>query len=227
MARFSLGDFKAWLAEVRLQRLPGSEWEYSNAGYALLGMALAYRGGRPYENLVKARVIDRLELQDTTFNPTLGVKPRLVEGHDWALKPVPPLDLGIFAAAGSLRSTPRDLSGLASAILAGSSASIAADEYLLLSVRRPAPSIGGMQALGWEVLNAPGGTLVSKDGVSFGQGASMVFDSDSRLAIIAFSNALPDLRSSTPSGGGVGTADLARHLLRPQIPLGGLGGTTY
>jgi hypothetical protein len=69
------------------------------------------------------------------------------------------------------------------------------------------------------VLDPPGGAFVSKDGVTFGQTASMVFDSDRRQAIVAFSNTQLDLSKSTPSGGGVGAADIARHLLRPQIPL--------
>ena len=146
--------------------------------------------------------------------------PRLAEGHDAALKPIPPLDIGIFSPAGALRSTPRDLARFAAAILPGSRAHIAPDERLLLSVRRPAPWIGGKQALGWEVLEAPGGAFVSKDGVTFGQAASMVFDPDKRVAIMVFSNTFPDLRNSTLSGGGVGAADIARHLLRPQIPLG-------
>ena len=42
-----------------------------------------------------------------------------------------------------------------------------------------------------------------------------------RMAVVALSNTYPDLRKSTLSGGGVGAADIARHLLRPQIPLGG------
>jgi hypothetical protein len=54
-----------------------------------------------------------------------------------------------------------------------------------------------------EVLDAPGGAFVSKDGVTWGQAASMVLEPDRRLAIVA------------------------RHLLRPQIPLGGEGGTRY
>jgi hypothetical protein len=145
---------------------------------------------------------------------------RLAEGHDPALKPVPPLDLGIFAAAGALRSTPRDLSRFAAAIPVSSGARIAQDDQLLLTIRRAAAALGGLQALGWEVLDAPGGAFVSKDGVTFGQAASMVFDTDKRLAFVAFSNTQPDLSSSTPSGGGVGAADIARHLLRPQIPLG-------
>jgi len=73
----------------------------------------------------------------------------------------------------------------------------------------------------------PGGAFVSKDGVAWGQGASMVFDPYRRLAVVAFSNALPDLRSAMYSGGGVGAADIAQHLLRPQIPMGSQSGTRY
>ena len=227
IARFGVADFKAWLADFQPPRPAGAEWEYSNAGYALLGMALAHRGGRPFETLLQARVIDRVGLRDTAFHPTAAMRPRVAEGHDAALKSVPPLELGIFAAAGSLLSTPRDLSRLAAAILPGSGARIAPDEKLLLTVRRPASQMGGAQALGWEVLDAPGGAFVSKDGVTSGQTASMVFDPDRRLCVVAFSNAFPDLRGSTPSGGGVGAADIARHLLRPQLPLGGAGRTAF
>lgn len=228
LVRFSVEDFKAWFADLHPERPAGAAWEYSNAvGYTLLGMALAHRGGQPYEALVLARVIDRLGLHETIFHPTAAMGPRLAEGHDGALKPVQPLELGIFAPAGALRSAPRDMARFAAAILPDSGSPIAPAQQLLLTVRRPAPPIGGMQALGWEALNAPGGAFMSKDGVSAGQAASMVFDPDSRVAIVAFSNTVPNLRSSSASGGGVGAADLARHLLRPQIPLDGQGGATY
>lgn len=222
-ARISLDDFKAWLANVHLPQNPpaAGAWWYSNVGYALLGMALAHRGGRSYEALLQARVIDPMGLRDTTFYPTAAMRPRLAEGHDANLTPLPPFEGGIFIAAGALRSTPRDLSRFAAAILSGSGSPIARDEALLLSVRRKALWLGGVQALGWEVLDAPGGAYVNKDGVTFGQTVSMVFDPDERKAIVVFSNTHPDLRSSTLSGGGVGAADIARHLLRPQIPLGG------
>jgi hypothetical protein len=38
---------------------------------------------------------------------------------------------------------------------------------------------------------------MSKDGVIAGQAASMLFDPDRRVAIVAFSNAIPDLHPST------------------------------
>jgi D-alanyl-D-alanine-carboxypeptidase/D-alanyl-D-alanine-endopeptidase len=225
--QFNLEAFKVWLAGFHLQSQPGAIWAYGNTGYALLGMALAHRGGQPYETLLQTQVIEPMGLHDTTFHPTAAMAPRLAESHaDKGPKPLP-MDLGLFAAAGGLHSTPRDMSRFAAAILPGSDSRIGPAARLLLSVRRPAPPIGGMQALGWEVREAPGGAFVSKDGVSWGQAASMVFDPDRRLAVVTFSNALPDLRSAMYSGGGVGAADIAQHLLRPQIPLGGQGGTRY
>jgi serine-type D-Ala-D-Ala carboxypeptidase/endopeptidase len=220
--RFSVEDFKAWLADVQPEPAARGGWWYSNAGYALLGMALAHRGGQRYEAMLQARVIEPAGLQDTTFQPREVMQRRMAQSHDATLNPLPPMKLGIFAAGGSLLSTPRDLSRFAAAILSGSTTPIAQDQELLLTVRRAAaPWIGGVQALGWEVLDAPGGAFVNKDGVTRGQAASMVFDPDSRVAIMTFSNTHPDLRNSTLSGGGVGAADIARHLLRPQIPLGG------
>jgi serine-type D-Ala-D-Ala carboxypeptidase/endopeptidase len=221
VARFSMEDLKAWLNDFQPKRPADAGWEYSNMGYTLLGMALAHRAEKVFEDLLLERVVRPLDLHDTTFRPTADMQPRIAEGHDWKLNPIPPFDLGIWAAAGALRSTPRDLSRFAAAILPGSKLGIARDQEFLLTVRRAAPPIGGVQALGWEALDAPnGGSFVSKDGVSWGQAASIVLDMQKRQAIVVFSNTLPHFTKHTsPSGGGVGAADIARHLLRPSIPL--------
>jgi serine-type D-Ala-D-Ala carboxypeptidase/endopeptidase len=161
------------------------------------------------------------------------MRTRLAESHDAALAPLPPLDLGIFAAAGALRSTARDLARFAAAILPGSESRFAKMNAALLSIQRPAvwapwaPSVRGKQALGWEVRTAPGGPFLNKDGVTDGQTASFVVDTTQPLAVIVLSNTSADLRSSTLSGGGIGAADIAQHLLRPEIPLGGQGGAIY
>ena len=222
MAQFSVDDFKVWLADFRPQRLAGAGWEYSNAGYALLGMALANRCGEPYEAALRVRVIEPMGLQETTFQPTDAMQSRLAEGHDASLKPLPPIELGIFVAAGGLLSTPSDMSKFADTIWSGSGGQLSPEERLMLAILRPAPPIGGQQALGWEVIDAPGGAFNSKDGVTWGQTASLVFDRVSRTAIIAMTNTAPHFRKTdtSPSGGGFGAADIARHLLRPSIPLG-------
>lgn len=228
LARYSVAEFKVWLTgELPPPPPEAGGWWYSNTGYALLGIALGHRGGRPFETLVQERVIAPLGLRDTAFHPTAGMKRRLAEGHDRDLTPIPPFESSILSAAGQLHSTARDLARFATAILPGSHSHLEAEARLLLTVRRDAPWIRGKQALGWEVRDAPGGSFVSKDGVTWGQTAAMAYDPAQRVAVVVLSNTFPDLSASTPSGGGIGAADIAQHLLRPQIPLAGRGGTRY
>lgn len=228
MKRFSLGDLKMWLPNAQPEPAAHGGWWYSNVGYTLLSMALAHRGGQPFEALLQTRVIEPTGLLDTTFHPSEAMRSRLAEGHDASLKPIPPTDLGIFVGAGGLYSTPNDMSRFATEILPGSGSRIEPLGKLLLTVRRSAGSwLRGVQALGWEVRDAANGAFVSKDGVTWGQTVSMVYDPDQRMSVVVFSNTFPDLAYSTLSSGGVGAADIAQHLLRPQIPLGGQGGTTY
>lgn len=88
----------------------------------------------------------------------------------------------------------------------------------LLSVRRPAPAIGGDQALGWEVA-AGSDPFIAKDGVTAGQAASIVLDASKQTGVVVLSNTLP-VQMKRPPDGGIGAADLARHLIRPARPLG-------
>ena len=219
---YSLPELKSWLADFDLPRTPGSGWEYSNIGYALLGLALAHRADRPYEDLLKQRIFDQIGLDNTFLYPPARVAARLAEGHDAKLAPLLPYDGGIFAPAGALRSTADDLARFMRAIMPGSGSPLEPSGNQLLQMVRPAPQAGGKQALGWEVLPAQEGDYVSKDGVTSGQCATAVFDPAARRAVIVLSNTFPLFSSAdtSPSGGGTGAGDLARHLLRPSIPLG-------
>lgn len=218
LARFTASDLRLWLADLTLSRDPGTQWEYSNVGYGLLGLALASKASAAYDALLKQRIIGPMSLKDTTLDPTGDALRRLAAGHDAKLRPVSPIDLGIFAPAGALRSTVEDLLNFLSGMLPNSRSPLKAPAQLLLSIRRPAPVAGGEQALGWDVVT---GTeqFVAKDGVTAGQAASIVMDAPKHTGVVVLSNAFP-VNLGPPPGGGVGAADLARHLIRPAFPVG-------
>jgi len=218
LARYAASDLRSWLAGLTLSRDPGAQWEYSNVGYCLLGLALANKAGTTYDALLNRCIIGPLRLKDTTLHPTGEATRRLAAGHDPTLAPIPPLDLGIFAPAGALRSTVENLLVFVGAVLPNSRSPLAAPAQLLLSIRRPAPAIGGEQALGWDVV-AGTDPFVAKDGVTAGQAASIVLDAPRRTGVVVLSNALP-VEMKPPPDGGVGAADLARHLVRPALPIG-------
>jgi CubicO group peptidase (beta-lactamase class C family) len=218
LARFTASELRLWLVDLILSRDPGAQWAYSNVGYGLLGLALANKAGTTYEALLNRRIIGPLELKDTTLHPTGEATRRLAAGHDPKLAPIPPLDLGIFAPAGALRSTVGNLLRFVSAVLPNSRSPLEASAQLLFSIRRPAPAIGGDQALGWEVVTGTD-PFVAKDGVTAGQAASIVLDVPKQTGVVVLSNALP-VKLKAPPDGGVGAADLARHLMRPALPVG-------
>jgi len=222
LATYSDNDFKAWLASFELTRMPGSQWEYSNAGYTLLGLAIAHRADRSFDEVLQRQLLDPLELHSTFMNPPASAAERLAEGHDRRLKPGPSFDDGIFAPSGGLLSTANDFARFIGALMPGSGSTVEPLQRFLLSMRRPAAASGGQQAIGWEVLPAREGDFVSKDGVSVFQCASAVIDPIRHLGVIALSNTAAEFRATdtSPSGGGVGAADVARHLLWPSIPLG-------
>ena len=97
-------DFEAGLARTRTRR---RRFRYSSLGVGLLGEALAAAGGRPYEELLRERVLDPLGLEDTDVEPTSLV--RLAVGTSGRGKARPPLEDPALVPAGGLRSTARDM----------------------------------------------------------------------------------------------------------------------
>jgi D-alanyl-D-alanine carboxypeptidase len=62
----------ATIAHEPLAFSPGTDWEYSNTNYILLGMVVEKVSGEPYEQFVTEHIIDPLHLDDTSFwNPLL------------------------------------------------------------------------------------------------------------------------------------------------------------
>lgn len=92
---------------------PGTAFEYSNLGYALLGLLIERVTGEPYRDVVGRRLLTPLGLTSTGFDPELLPAQRLATGHrrgpDGGWQEVPFDPYGAFAPMGGLFSTVRDL----------------------------------------------------------------------------------------------------------------------
>ena len=54
------------LSEQKAEMFPaGSRWHYSNSGYVVLGLIVEKVSGMPYQDFLKQRIFDRLEMHDT------------------------------------------------------------------------------------------------------------------------------------------------------------------
>ncbi|MGI9625765.1 MAG: serine hydrolase domain-containing protein, partial [Longimicrobiales bacterium] len=98
-----------FLSSYELTRDIGAEAEYSNLAVGLLGHVLAERVGMTYEEAVRSRILDPLEMDMTTIELTAEQDELMAKGHDPAGAVVPLWDVGTLAGAGGLRSNVTDM----------------------------------------------------------------------------------------------------------------------
>src|SRR5258708_7314783 len=61
---------------------PGSKWAYCNAGIDVLGRVIEVASGMRYEDFLKKRIFDPLNMTDTTFYPTQNLMARAAPTYD-------------------------------------------------------------------------------------------------------------------------------------------------
>jgi D-alanyl-D-alanine-carboxypeptidase/D-alanyl-D-alanine-endopeptidase len=211
-AAYSAADVYAFLAHYNLSRDIGSDWDYSNLGYWLMGEALAARARKPFEALMRDRVLIPLGLTNTGFALSPKMKANLAIGHNASLQPAPALtEVPVYslmpaAGCGFYSTTGDALAYLAAALgLIRSPLALAFD--LAVRTRRPIPGSANVQALGWTIIGKGGDQLVFRDGGTLGFASCFAWDPTGRTGAVVLANCVSDV------------SDIAQHILRPAIPL--------
>ena len=123
MAREPLGDVWETLENPTAKELrrdfddvervhrPHHHWHYSNVVYAMLGQLIEELDGRSWEESLRARLLDPLEMRRTSngFDDGPHVTGYYVPAYDDVPRPEPVLDLQGLAPCGGLASTASDL----------------------------------------------------------------------------------------------------------------------
>ncbi len=149
---YSVQDLYAWLDGYRLTRTPGSEYEYSNMGYGLLGDILSRLSGLDYDLLEQQAISHPLGLNDTVDVLSSEQHTRLAQGYSDFGSPTPyfPEDGGI-AGAGFLHSTIADMADFLIANMEPDSTSLAASLKLAQADQAQAEGPSTGIGLGWQI----------------------------------------------------------------------------
>jgi CubicO group peptidase (beta-lactamase class C family) len=100
--------FRALLVDVAPVLCPGERFEYSNLGYAVLGLVLESVTSMPFADLVEMRLLAPLGLRATSFTPHAEAMPGFVRRRSgWVQEP--PVAHGAFSPMGGLHSSVEDL----------------------------------------------------------------------------------------------------------------------
>jgi D-alanyl-D-alanine-carboxypeptidase/D-alanyl-D-alanine-endopeptidase len=109
---FSVSQMYRFLSKYELTREPGTKFEYSNFGYALLANLLTRLSKRTFSELMDQIIFSPLKLKDTTFTLSHDQKMSLVTGYENG-KGISPLSnekvYSIFIGSGGLYASPKDM----------------------------------------------------------------------------------------------------------------------
>lgn len=98
---------------AKLSSAPGTEYDYSNLGGALVGQALTNSFGQDYETLLSTKLLQPLGMSSTTSRPISDENSRTILGWMSAGEPALPAfknpNGGVMDSAGSITSTGRDM----------------------------------------------------------------------------------------------------------------------
>lgn len=101
---------------------PGTNFNYSNSGYYLLGLIVEAAGGQDYYDYLRAEILDRLQLTDTVNGKYEDIVPGRARGYgsapDGFSNAAPTPNLTPFAAA-SLQATAGDIAAFRRATMVG------------------------------------------------------------------------------------------------------------
>jgi D-alanyl-D-alanine carboxypeptidase len=163
---------------------PDAMHRYSNAGYVLLGYIVEKAGGKPYQEALKERITSKVGLKDTyagAGNTDPGKNEALSYRYIGGWKEAADLDFSVVAGAGSILSTPTDMTKFIQALF---------DLKLVPSDSlKQMTTLNDAEGMGMESFSFAGKTLYGHTGGSANSGAWLAYFPDEKLALAYTTNA--------------------------------------
>ena len=154
---------------------PDARHLYSNAGYVLLGYIVEKVGGKPYQEALKERITSRIGLKDTYLgdgNTDPGKNEALSYRYVGGWKEAAELDFSIPGGAGSILSTPADMTKFIQALF--DLKLVSQDSLKQMTTMRDG------EGMGMEPFSFAGKTLYGHTGGSGSSGAWLAYFPDEK-----------------------------------------------
>jgi CubicO group peptidase (beta-lactamase class C family) len=189
-AAYTVEEMHAGVSQSSLAARPGTQYEYSNFGFGLLGHALERKAGKSYEALVIERLCDPLGMDSTRMTLDESLRARLAIPHDGG-QPVLVWEDTTMAGAGSFLSTANDMVKYVQAHWPagdGSDRPLARIVAETTRKRRPADVASRSMGLGWHVDSENALDILWHNGGAGGSCSYVAFLMAPRVGVVVLSN---------------------------------------
>jgi len=200
---YDTSDFLQEVSQLKLQNNPGTKFRYSNTGVGLVGKILERITNLPYEELIKNRILDILNMDDTTITISDNHKEKLATGYLYTGKESDPINIPAVMSAGSICSTVSDLLKFLKVNLGLEQSSLSSVfEYCKFTRINPllsffqkftAKLFMGVQSieigLGWVIVDLKNIQIIQHSGGTEGFSTTMMMNLNEKTGIVVLSNA--------------------------------------
>jgi len=190
-ADYSVERLYAFLNKFTLRRDPGTQFEYSNVGMALLAHVIALNEKTDYESLVVERICRPLQMESTRVKLTPRLKARLAAGHDKFGKPAPNWEFLVYDGTGGMHSTANDLLRYVSANIGLTESTLTPLMEQTHAIRHRGTSDHGDTAMAWYNRGEgyqSGMQLIGHAGGTGGYETFIGFDKKQRRGVVVLCN---------------------------------------
>ena len=208
---------------------PGTQYLYSNIGYASLGIALGRAAGQPFTAFIESRILRPLRMSRTAFAPTAEIRKDLATGYTRrGGKPdhtAPDREMdgrGYRVPNGALISTVTDLAKFVAWELGEGPDGILKKETQAFNYARVYSADGsltGGYGLGFQAIRRGDLVALGHGGSTAGFRASVLFHRGSKIGVIVLRNAEGGSFDATRVALSVLEKVVSRHRANPQSPV--------
>ncbi|HEX3466370.1 MAG TPA: serine hydrolase [Candidatus Elarobacter sp.] len=199
-AHYGTKELYAFLDGYTLTRDPGAEYEYSNLGVGLLGVALANAAHTTYPELLRRRILAPLGMNETSVATTGSTRPRFAAPHTTEGEPARNWTFDALAPAGGITSTVADMLKYVRCNLGEGPLG-----QTCLFAQQPRDAGLSNQRIGLVWYTGDGGRIVHHNGATPGYNAAVAVSSDHTRGAVVLAN------------GGLDVDDVARNAIDPSV----------
>jgi D-alanyl-D-alanine-carboxypeptidase/D-alanyl-D-alanine-endopeptidase len=193
--------------ETRHEEANYAKFEYSNFGFMWLSDLLARAGGKPYETLLRERILEPLALRETALILSAEQEKRFVQGHGGTYEPVAHWTFSSnLAGVGGLRSSLADMLRLGKAFAGREDTPLKETIALALKPLRPT-GLFTWTGYAWLTIQPSGAGLYRHGGGTAGFRSMIAVNPATRMAAVVLVDSIASFD------------DLAVHLVDPGYPL--------
>jgi CubicO group peptidase (beta-lactamase class C family) len=163
---------------------PDAKHQYSNEGYILLGYIIEKAGGKPYQDALKERITSKIGANNTYYVSTGNTNPARNEVTSYRYldgwREAEELDFSVPGAAGSILSTPTDMTKFIKALF--DLKLVSKPNFTLMMTMKDG------EGMGMEPHSFAGKTCYGHTGGSGSSGAWLTYCPDDKLALAYVTN---------------------------------------